>query len=66
MAVTIEHPNGNRQTFQIVGEDEADTKQGLLCSVLPLARELLGKSLGDVIVTPQGDAEIAEIRATSE
>jgi transcription elongation GreA/GreB family factor len=66
MAVTIEHPNGHRQTFQIVGEDEADPKQGLLCYVLPLARELLGKSLGDIIVTPQGDAEIAEIRATSE
>jgi transcription elongation GreA/GreB family factor len=66
MAVTIEHPNGHRQTFQIVGEDEADPKQRLLCYVLPLARELLGKSLGDIIVTPQGDAEIAEIRATSE
>jgi transcription elongation GreA/GreB family factor len=66
MAVTIERPNGHRQTFQIVGEDEADPKQGLLSYLLPLARELLGKSLGDVIVTPQGDAEIAEIRATSE
>ena len=66
MQVTIERQNGQRQTFRIVGEDEADPKQGLLSYVSPLARELLGKSRREVISTPQGEAEIAEIRATLE
>ena len=48
------------------GEDESDPKQGLLSYVSPLARELFGKGLGEVIATPQGEAEVAEIRATSE
>ena len=49
MSVTIERQNGQRQTFRIVGEDEADPKQGLLSYVSPLARELLGKGHGDVL-----------------
>jgi transcription elongation GreA/GreB family factor len=61
MRVTIECQNGRRQTFTIVGEDEADPKQGLLSYVSPLARSLLGKGHGDVAMTPQGEAEIIEI-----
>jgi transcription elongation GreA/GreB family factor len=61
MRVTILRQNGQRQTFRIVGEDEADPKQGLLSYVSPLARSLLGKSHGEVAATPQGEAEIIEI-----
>src|SRR5262245_45239591 len=64
-SVTIERQNGQRQTFRIVGEDEADPKQGLLSYVAPLARELLGKGHGEALATPQGKAEIIEI-TTSE
>ncbi len=61
MQVTIERQNGRRQTFQIVGEDEADPKRGLLSYVSPLARLLMGKSQGDVVATPQGEVEIMEV-----
>ncbi len=44
------------QTFQIVGEDEADVKEGRLSITSPLARALIGKKLGDTIEieTPRG------------
>ncbi|HEY1798362.1 MAG TPA: transcription elongation factor GreA [Stellaceae bacterium] len=44
------------QTFQIVGEDEADIKQGRLSVTSPLARALIGKSKGDSVEvsTPRG------------
>jgi transcription elongation GreA/GreB family factor len=61
MRVTIERQNRQRQTFRIVGEDEADPKLGLLSHVSPLARSLLGKSHGEVVATPQGEVEIIEI-----
>ena len=40
--------SGKRITYQIVGEDEADVKQGLLNVLSPLARALIGKEEGDV------------------
>ena len=45
-------------TFQIVGEDEADIKQGLISISSPIARALIGKSADDVadVETPQGAA----------
>ena len=58
--VTIERQNGQRQTFRIVGEDEADPKQGLLSYVSPLARSLLGRGQGEAVAIPQGEAEIIE------
>ncbi|BDB95905.1 transcription elongation factor GreA [Candidatus Hydrogenosomobacter endosymbioticus] len=44
-------------TYQIVGEDEADIKRGLLSCEAPLAKALIGKKEGDVIefVTPNGE-----------
>ena len=43
-------------TYKIVGEDEADIKQGLLSIHSPLARSLVGKSIGDSLEvhTPGG------------
>ena len=35
-------------TYQIVGDDEADLKQGLISISSPIARALIGKSAGDV------------------
>ena len=45
--VTMMRDDGREQTFQIVGEDEADPAQGSVSHVSPLARALLGKSIGD-------------------
>ena len=35
--------SGNEMTYQIVGEDEADLKQGLVNISSPIARALIGK-----------------------
>ncbi|MFK8016664.1 MAG: transcription elongation factor GreA [Gammaproteobacteria bacterium] len=44
-------------TYQIVGQDEADIKQGLLSITSPIARSLIGKSEEDEVVvkTPGGE-----------
>ena len=42
--VTIARDDGRRQTFRIVGEDEADPAKGSISYVSPLARQLVGKS----------------------
>jgi len=43
-----------KTTYQIVGMDEADIKKGLLSIISPLARALIGKTVGDTcdITTP--------------
>ena len=59
--VTFERDDGRRQTFKIVGEDEADPANGSLSYVSPLAQALLGKSVGDVLRAGSGGAEIVKI-----
>lgn len=53
-------------TYQIVGEDEADVKHGLISVGSPLARAMIGKEEGDVALldAPGGtrELEILEIR----
>jgi len=46
-------------TYRIVGEDEADVKSNLISVVSPIARALIGKEEGDVVVVkaPSGDVE---------
>jgi transcription elongation factor GreA len=39
--------NGTQVTYQIVGDDEADLKQGLISISSPIARSLIGKEAGD-------------------
>jgi len=60
--VTIERDDGRRQTWRIVGEDEAEPTRGTLSYVSPVARALMGKSIGDVVQAGQGEAEVVEIR----
>jgi transcription elongation factor GreA len=40
--------SGERVTYQIVGEDEADLKLGLINVGSPIARALIGKEEGDI------------------
>ncbi len=46
-------------TYRIVGEDEADVKNNLISVGSPIARALIGKEEGDVVVVkaPAGDIE---------
>ncbi len=57
---------GDKVTYQIVGEDEADLKLNKISVASPLARALIGKSAGDVAEfrAPGGDREyeILEIK----
>jgi transcription elongation factor GreA len=47
--VELEEQNSGEQvTYQIVGEDEADLKLGLINISSPIARALIGKGEGDV------------------
>jgi transcription elongation GreA/GreB family factor len=60
-AVTIVRDDGREQTFRIVGEDEADPAKGSISHVSPLARALVGKSVGDSVRAGKDDAEIVSI-----
>ena len=60
--VTIIRDDGREQSFAIVGEDEADPASGTVSHVSPLARALLGKTVGDVVRAGQGEAEITAIK----
>ena len=44
-----DHEDGARIAYQIVGEDEADIRRGLVSVTSPIARALVGKNQGDVI-----------------
>jgi transcription elongation factor GreA len=47
---------GDKVTYQIVGEDEADLKKGLINISSPIARALIGKAEGEIaeVVAPGG------------
>lgn len=46
-------------TYQIVGEDEADVKNGKISVFSPIARSMIGKAVGDVVEfhSPKGEKE---------
>ncbi len=61
-----EEASGAEVTYQIVGDDEADLKLGLVSISSPIARALIGKEAGDVaeVHAPGGVKryEIVEVR----
>ena len=59
--VTLDRDDGRRQTFRIVGEDEADPERGTLSHISPLARALMGKEAGDSVSVAGHLLEIAKI-----
>lgn len=56
----IDLADDSEMTYHIVGEDEANIKQGKININSPIARALIGKEEGDVvdIKTPGGDKEL--------
>jgi transcription elongation GreA/GreB family factor len=59
--VTMEREDGRRQTFSIVGEDEADPAKGLIAYTSPMARALMGKGVGEFAEVPGGEVEIVKL-----
>ncbi len=61
-----EQESGQEVTYQIVGDDEADLKLGLISISSPIARALIGKEAGDeaVVQAPGGEKryDIVEVR----
>ncbi|MEY3638556.1 MAG: Transcription elongation factor GreA [Pseudomonadota bacterium] len=61
-----EESSGEQVKYQIVGEDEADLKLGLINISSPIARALIGKEEGDVaVVQAPGGEKRYEIVAVS-
>ena len=55
----IDADSGTELRYRIVGEDEADLKLGKISVMSPIARAVIGKSVGDigVVETPNGRVE---------
>ncbi len=64
--VTYAEPSGQERTITIMGVDEADSLQGQVSWISPIARALLKSREGDVVTlrTPQGpqDIEVLKVR----
>ena len=59
--VTLENvESGDVLTYQIVGPDEADIKHNRISVQSPIARALIGRSVGDVVAVtiPRGQIEV--------
>jgi transcription elongation factor GreA len=59
VTVTLVDEDGKSLRYRIVGEDEADLKDGKISVMSPIARAVVGKSVGDVgvVQTPNGLSE---------
>jgi transcription elongation factor GreB len=55
--VTLRDFRGGERQYRIVGVDEADAQAGRIAFVAPLARELTGKRVGDLVSLRQQGAE---------
>ena len=60
--VSFERDDGRRQSFRIVGEDEADPKSATVSYVSPLARALLGRDVGDTVKVAGAEVEITDVQ----
>ncbi len=62
----VDEDSGEEKCYQIVGEDEANIKQGKISFSSPIARALIGKFVGDVVEvhTPGGlkTCEIVDVQ----
>jgi transcription elongation GreA/GreB family factor len=59
--VTFTRDDGRRQAFRIVGEDEADPRIGSISYVSPVARALIGRTAGDLVLVGDRESEILSI-----
>jgi transcription elongation factor GreA len=56
----VELPNGDEETYTIVGSAEADPFEGKISNDSPIAKSLIGKKIGDQVTvqTPGGEMKV--------
>jgi len=56
----VEIPDGDEETYTIVGSAEADPFEGLISNDSPIAKSLLGKAVGEQVkvLTPGGEMDV--------
>jgi transcription elongation GreA/GreB family factor len=59
--VTFRRGDGRHQPFRIVGEDEADPRNGSVSYVSPVARALIGRAAGEIVLAGDREIEILSI-----
>lgn len=59
--VTVHRSDGRQQTFRIVGEDEADPSQGSVSHAAPIARAVMGRTVGETVEIGGQEATIIKI-----
>ena len=58
--------SGDEVAYQIVGDDEADLKQGMISVSAPIARALIGKEEGDLVrvIAPAGTRSYSIVKVS--
>jgi transcription elongation GreA/GreB family factor len=59
--VTFKRDDGRRQAFRVVGEDEADPRNGSISYVSPVARALIGRAVADEVLVADHEIQILSI-----
>jgi transcription elongation GreA/GreB family factor len=59
--VTFRRDDGRCQAFRIVGEDESDPRNGSISYVSPVARALIGRAGGEIVLAGDREIEILSI-----
>ena len=62
----IELPDGDEETYMIVGSAESDPLEGKISNDSPMAKSLIGKTIGDEVVvqTPGGELNVKIIEVS--
>ena len=64
--VTLETEDGGERAWRLVGEDEADPAAGKISWASPLARSLLGRTVGDAVEFLGQRAEIVRLQGAED
>ena len=62
----VEVPNGDEESYTIVGSAEADPLEGRISNDSPIAKSMIGRTVGEIVkvLTPGGEMEIKIVSIT--
>src|SRR5690606_35597669 len=62
----VEVPDGDKESYTIVGSAEADPLEGRISNDSPIAKSMIGRTIGDrvKVLTPGGEMEIEIVSIT--